>query len=109
MHFCARFHNHRQMLCLITCSDHRTLLTHHITSGPGERRRSRCSGRVRRYTSDKTSLKIAARANTFSELALLFTWAGRPGGAVSDEVGVMSTQLAQRQPPDTTLPNVVDS
>ena len=34
---------------------------------------------------DKTSLRIAATAATFSEFALLLTGAGRPGGAVSDD------------------------
>ena len=59
---------------------------------------------------DKPPLKIAARASTFSEFALLFTGAGEPGGATSDEDetgGVKYTQLAQRKKPlDTILPQL---
>ena len=36
-------------------------------------------------TGDKTSLKIAARAATFSEFGPLFTETSRPSGAVSDD------------------------
>ena len=50
MHFCARIHDHGQMLGLITCSEHRKFLTNHITSGLGKSRESRRSGRFRRST-----------------------------------------------------------
>ena len=49
---------------------------------------------------DKTSLKIAPRATTFSEFALRFTEVDRPGGATSggDETGVdVNTACAEEE------------
>ena len=62
-------------------------------------------------TGNTTSLKIAARAATFSAFAPLFT--GQEEKVVTfqtmTKAEVMSTQLAQKRPPDTTLLNAVDS
>ena len=52
------------------------------------RRESQVSslGKIQKiHLEDKTSLKFAARATTFSEFAHMFTGAGRPGGATSDD------------------------
>ena len=70
-----------------------------MSSRPFEGSESRCLGRLRRST-DKTSLKIAARAATFSEFALLLTWVDRPSGDTSDgdETGVdVNTVCAEEE------------
>ena len=76
MYICARIHDRGQMLGLITCREHGKFLTNHTTSGPGERRKSRCLGQSQKIQSgDKTLLKIAARATMFSDFAPLLTGA----------------------------------
>ena len=109
MHFFARIHDHRQMLVLITCSDHRKFLTNHTTSGPGKSCESRRSGRFRRFTWRQD---ISQDRRQCYHVFRLCTVADNAGGATSDddETGVKSTQFAQKKkPPDTILPNVADS
>ena len=69
---------------LITCSENRNKLTNHISSRP--RRVASLASRADSEDppGDKTSLKIAATATTFSEFALLCSGVDRPGGATSD-------------------------
>ena len=85
MHFCARIHDHGQMIGLITCCEHGNFLTNQWTW-----RASRVSllGQSQEIYLETRHLSKSQREQPpFSEFALLlFTWAGRrQDGAVSDD------------------------
>ena len=79
--FCTGIHDHGQMLGLITRCEHMEFLTHHMSNFLARVANLTARADSEDPPRDKTSFRIAARATTFSEFALLFTSGG-------DETGV---------------------
>ena len=101
MRFCARFHDHGQMLVLI--SEHRNFLTNGTTSRTWPASPVSLLGQSQKIQLETRRLsRLQPELPHFSQFALLFTGAGRPGDAVSDadesggDVNATCTETASR-------------